>query len=60
MIDPTTCEVQYTAADIEFRRAVEAYKRTARRQFPTLKELLEVLRSLGYRKVAAPTPGQPR
>lgn len=51
-IDPATCEIEYTADDLEFQRAMEQYKRASRRPFPTLKEVLEVVRSLGYRKVA--------
>jgi hypothetical protein len=55
-VDPTTCERDYGDAELEFMRAVEAYKRQNRRPFPTLSELLEVLHSLGYRKVAEATP----
>lgn len=57
MIDPTTCERDYTPAELEFLRAVDTYKRTRMRPFPTLSELLEVLVSLGYRKVEAPANG---
>lgn len=55
-VDPTTCEREYSDDELEFMRAVELYKRQSRRPFPTLSELLEVLASLGYRKVAEPTP----
>ena len=48
LIDPTTCERDYRADEIEFMRAVEAYKRASGRMFPTCSELLEVVRSLGY------------
>jgi hypothetical protein len=48
LIDPTTCERDYRADEIEFMRAVEAYKRRSGRMFPTCSELLEVVRSLGY------------
>ena len=54
-IDPTTCERDYSDEEIEFMRAMDEYKRRAGRQFPTWSEVLEVLRDLGYRKVAAPT-----
>ena len=47
-IDPTTCERDYTNDEIEFMRALDAYKRTSRRMFPTCSEVLEVIRSLGY------------
>ena len=36
-------------------RAMDDYKRRSGRQFPTWSEVLEVIRDLGYRKVAAPT-----
>ena len=41
-------------------KAMDRYKRENRRPFPTWSEVLEVLRSLGYRKVADPTelPGK--
>lgn len=51
-VDPTTSEIEYTDADREFIVAVDKYKRESRRPFPTLKELLGVARSLGYRKVS--------
>jgi hypothetical protein len=53
-IDPTTCERDYQPAEIEFMRAMDDYKRRSGRQFPTWSEVLEVLRDLGYRKVAEP------
>jgi hypothetical protein len=54
-IDPTTCERDYKPDEIEFMRAMDDYKRRSGRQFPTWSEVLEVLRDLGYRKVAPPT-----
>ena len=53
-IDPTTCERDYTDEEIDFMRAMDDYKRKSGRQFPTWSEVIEVLRSLGYRKVAEP------
>jgi hypothetical protein len=38
-----------------FKKAMDRYKRENRRPFPTWSEVLEVLRSLGYRKVADET-----
>lgn len=60
-IDPTTCERDYSGDEIEFMKAMDQYKRDNRRPFPTWSEVLEVLRALGYRKVAEPTalPGLP-
>jgi hypothetical protein len=47
-IDPTTCERDYTSDEIEFMHALDAYKRSSGRMFPTCSEILEVVRSLGY------------
>lgn len=55
-IDPTTCERDYTDDEIQFMKAMDQYKRENRRPFPTWSEVLEVLRALGYRKVAQPGP----
>ena len=60
-VDPTTCERDYSDEEIVFMRAMDQYKRANRRPFPTWSEVLEVLRSLGYRKVEEATalPGLP-
>jgi len=60
-VDPTTCEKDYSDEEIIFMKAMDLYKRANRRPFPTWSEVLEVLRSLGYRKVEEPTalPGLP-
>ncbi|MCE9534572.1 MAG: hypothetical protein K8T89_26150 [Planctomycetes bacterium] len=55
LIDPTTCERDYTDEETFFMKAMERYKRENRRPFPTWSEVLEVLSSLGYRKVADET-----
>jgi hypothetical protein len=55
LIDPTTCERDYTDEETAFMKAMERYKRENRRPFPTWSEVLEVLRSLGYRKVEEET-----
>jgi hypothetical protein len=62
MVDPTTCEREYDDDEIAFMKAMDQYKRDNRRPFPTWSEVLEVLRALGYRKVAEPTalPGLQR
>lgn len=54
-IDPTTCERDYSGDEVEFMRAMDDYKRKSGRPFPTWSEVLEVLVSIGYRKVAEPT-----
>lgn len=53
-IDPTTCERDYTLTEIEFMNAMEEYKRTSGRMFPTCSEVLEVLLKLGYEKRVTP------
>jgi hypothetical protein len=47
-IDPTTCERDYTDDEVQFMSALDDYKRTSGRMFPTCSEVLEVVRSLGY------------
>ena len=54
-IEPTTCERDYSGAEVEFMRAMDDYKRKSGRPFPTWSEVLEVMLSLGYRKVAEPS-----
>jgi hypothetical protein len=53
-IDPTTCERDYSADEIEFMTALDEYKHKSGRMFPTCSEVLEVVRSLGYVRLAAP------
>jgi hypothetical protein len=52
-VDPATCERDYSAAEWEFLRAIEEYKRSSGRMFPTWSEVLEVVRNLGYQKAGA-------
>ncbi|MSR50296.1 MAG: hypothetical protein EXS07_09645 [Gemmataceae bacterium] len=61
MVDPVTFEKEYNSDEVAFMNAMDQYKRSNRRPFPTWSEVLEVLVSLGYRKVAeaAPLPGLP-
>lgn len=51
-IDPTTCERDYSNDEVEFMKALEQYKRTSGRMFPTCSEILEVIRALGYVKTS--------
>ena len=44
----------FTDEEVEFLRAMDRYKRINRQPFPSFTEVLAVLRSLGYRKVAEP------
>ena len=54
LVDPTTCERDYAAAELEFMMAMQEYKKRSGRMFPTWSEVLEVLTGLGYEKVAGP------
>jgi hypothetical protein len=49
-VDPTTCERDYSEAELEFMQAMQEYKHRSGRMFPTWSEVLEVLTSLGYEK----------
>lgn len=55
LIDPTTCERDYSLDEVEFMKAMDDYKRKSGRMFPTWSEVLEVVRSLGYAKVVQET-----
>jgi hypothetical protein len=44
----------YTPDEIEFMMAMDRYKRRHGRPFPTWREVLAVLRGLGYRKPDPP------
>ena len=46
-------EGEMTDEQFEFVMAVDTYKRLNNRPFPTWTEVLEVVKQLGYRKVAA-------
>jgi hypothetical protein len=47
-------EGQMTDEQFEFIMAVDQYKKLNSRPFPTWTEILEILKALGYRKVAEP------
>jgi hypothetical protein len=49
-VDPTTCDKEYTAAEMEFMQAMQLYKQASGRMFPTWCEVLEILKGLGYEK----------
>jgi hypothetical protein len=46
----------YTDEERLFLQAMDRFKRTRRRPFPSWSEVLSVVISLGYRKVAEPGP----
>ena len=47
-------EGQMSQEQFEFLMAIDEYKQTNSRPFPTWTEVLEVIKALGYRKVAEP------
>jgi hypothetical protein len=54
LLEPTTGGRGVAPAECEFMAAMQAYKQSSGRMFPTWSEVLEVLRGLGYQKVASP------
>jgi hypothetical protein len=47
-------EGQMSDEQFEFLMAIDEYKRTNARPFPTWTEVLDVIKALGYRRVAEP------
>jgi hypothetical protein len=47
---PTTSEMDYSADEMEFMNAIQAFKNKTGRNFPTWSEVLRVVRSLGYNR----------
>jgi hypothetical protein len=58
-VDPTTSDRDYSREELEFMQAMQAYKVSSGRMFPTWSEVLEVLRGLGYDKEREPGPPGP-
>ena len=52
-------EGQMSDEQFEFLMAIDEYKGKNQRPFPTWTEVLEVIKALGYRKVAEPKPLEP-
>jgi hypothetical protein len=52
LVDPATCEREYSESELEFLFAMQEYKRKSGRMFPTWGEVLEVVQGLGYQKPA--------
>jgi hypothetical protein len=57
-VDPATCERDYTAAELEFMKAIEAHKKRTGRSFPSWGEVLGVIRDLGYEKLRVEGAGR--
>lgn len=49
-VDPCTSDLEYSAAELEFMLAMQEYKQSSGRMFPTWSEVLEVITKLGYEK----------
>ncbi|WP_406701017.1 hypothetical protein V5E97_19715 [Singulisphaera sp. Ch08] len=60
-VAPVLNDCEESSLESEFMLAMQAYKKSSGRMFPTWSEVLEVLQSLGYRKTdqesTAGTPG---
>ena len=54
--EPDDQEAEDTAAELELMQAMQAYKQSSGRMFPTWSEVLEVLRRLGYEKPPRDAP----
>jgi hypothetical protein len=48
--NPITSFVDYTTEEVTFIKAMDRYKRENCRPYPTCREVLRMLESLGYRK----------
>ena len=49
-------EGEMNEEQFDFLMAIDQYKRANQRPFPTWTEVLEVIKAIGYRKVAEPEP----
>lgn len=45
-----------TEEQFDFLMAIDQYKRANQRPFPSWTEILEIIKAIGYRKVAEPQP----
>ena len=57
-VEGRTTPDESVQAEREFIQAIEAYKKSSGRMFPTWSEVLEVLNDLGYVKSASDNPGE--
>ena len=56
-IDPTTFDKQYSDDEMEFMNAMQRYKESSGKSFPTYREVIKVVVGLGYRRaVDEPDP----
>lgn len=54
VLGPDSDASRVTAEELEFLKAMDAYRR--KRPFPTWREVLAVVRAMGYRRVEEPGP----
>ena len=52
LVSSVTSEIAYTENEVAFLTGMDQYKRDNRRPFPELREVLRVVESLGWRRVA--------
>ncbi len=57
---PTTSDIEYDKDDLEFQNAIQDWKRRNNRQFPTWREVLCVVKTLGYSKESSDAASVPR
>jgi hypothetical protein len=50
LVDPVTSDHDYSADELEFMGAMTDYQASSGRKFPTWREVLGVVKSLGYAK----------
>ena len=51
-MNPATSDRHYSLDEMEFMNALAEFKRSSGRLFPSCSEILDILRQLGYAKVA--------
>jgi hypothetical protein len=50
LVDPATCDRDYSRAEVEFMQAMHQYKTVSGRLYPSWAEVLQVVYRLGYQK----------
>jgi hypothetical protein len=59
LVDPATCDRDYSRAEMEFMQAMQEYKTASGRLYPTWSEVLEVVYRLGYQKIGPASDRRP-
>ncbi len=55
-VDNVCLGANYTEEEVEFLKAMERYMEAKHRRFPAFTEVLDVVKSLGYRRTTADVP----